>query len=183
LFVAGMWFQDLFNYDFRRTEMCIIPYGTQEGEISFCAYNTGIGWRNIIERMHMNATVAEWFKEHGRHEVFAGGKAVPLNDFTHGLVVDPVDAAKVRDRGDAPLTAHEEELERRRVAREAKLIREYYEENVLKKPKTGSTGTVTFKNLGGNGNGHGNGNGNGGNGHGNGHSHGAETSADTHATH
>jgi len=43
LFVAGMWFQDLFNYDFRRTEMCIIPYATQEGEISFCAYNTGHG--------------------------------------------------------------------------------------------------------------------------------------------
>jgi uncharacterized radical SAM superfamily Fe-S cluster-containing enzyme len=55
LFIAGMWFQDLFNYDFRRTEMCIIPYGTQEGEISFCAYNTGIGWRNIIENMHQNA--------------------------------------------------------------------------------------------------------------------------------
>src|SRR5215471_18190565 len=54
LFIAGMWFQDLFNYDFRRTEMCIIPYGTQEGEISFCAYNTGIGWRNIIEHMHQN---------------------------------------------------------------------------------------------------------------------------------
>jgi uncharacterized radical SAM superfamily Fe-S cluster-containing enzyme len=48
LFVAGMWFQDLFNYDFRRTEMCIIPYGTQMGEISFCADNTGVGWRNII---------------------------------------------------------------------------------------------------------------------------------------
>src|ERR671914_2339623 len=31
LFIAGMWFQDLFNYDFRRTAMCIIPYGTQEG--------------------------------------------------------------------------------------------------------------------------------------------------------
>jgi uncharacterized radical SAM superfamily Fe-S cluster-containing enzyme len=60
LFIAGMWFQDLFNYDFRRTEMCIIPYGTQEGEISFCAYNTGIGWRNIIENMHQNATVAKW---------------------------------------------------------------------------------------------------------------------------
>ena len=50
LFIAGMWFQDLFNYDFRRTEQCIIPYATQEGEISFCAYNTGVGWRNIIER-------------------------------------------------------------------------------------------------------------------------------------
>ena len=58
LFIAGMWFQDLFNYDFRRTEMCIIPYATQQGEISFCAYNTGIGWRKIIENMYKNATVA-----------------------------------------------------------------------------------------------------------------------------
>src|SRR5579871_2205570 len=57
LFIAGMWFQDLFNYDFRRTEQCIIPYATQEGEISFCAYNTGVGWRNIIEKMHMTATL------------------------------------------------------------------------------------------------------------------------------
>src|SRR5437763_9067676 len=56
LFIAGMWFQDLFNYDFRRTEMCIIPYATQQGEISFCAYNTGIGRRNITEKMHMTAT-------------------------------------------------------------------------------------------------------------------------------
>ena len=54
LFVAGMWFQDLFNYDFRRTEMCIIPYGTQMGEISFCAYNTGVGWRQVIEKMKAN---------------------------------------------------------------------------------------------------------------------------------
>ena len=43
MFVAGMWFQDLWTYDFRRTEMCIIPYATQMGEISFCAYNTGVG--------------------------------------------------------------------------------------------------------------------------------------------
>ncbi len=78
LFVAGMWFQDLFNYDFRRTEMCIIPYGTQMGEISFCAYNTGVGWRNIIEKMMMDATVADWFKTKGRHKVYAGGHEVPL---------------------------------------------------------------------------------------------------------
>ena len=32
LFIAGMSFQDLFNYDFRRTEQCIIPYATQEGK-------------------------------------------------------------------------------------------------------------------------------------------------------
>src|SRR5262249_45613007 len=78
LFVAGMWFQDLFNYDFRRTEMCIIPYGTQEGEISFCAYNTGVGWRQIIEKMRMTATVAEWFKEHGKHPVYAKHQNLPL---------------------------------------------------------------------------------------------------------
>ncbi len=80
-----MWFQDLFNYDFRRTEMCIIPYATQQGEISFCAYNTGIGWRNIIEKMHMTATLTKWYEEHGRHEIFAGGKAVPLNSTEHSL--------------------------------------------------------------------------------------------------
>jgi uncharacterized radical SAM superfamily Fe-S cluster-containing enzyme len=87
LFVAGMWFQDLFNYDFRRTEQCIIPYATQEGEISFCAYNTGMGWRNIIEKMHMTATLTKWYEEHGRHEIFAGGKSVKLASAEHHLVL------------------------------------------------------------------------------------------------
>jgi uncharacterized radical SAM superfamily Fe-S cluster-containing enzyme len=87
LFIAGMWFQDLFNYDFRRTEQCIIPYATQEGEISFCAYNTGVGWRNIIEKMHMTATLTKWYEEHGKHEIFAGGKHVPLKDRDHSLVL------------------------------------------------------------------------------------------------
>ena len=78
LFIAGMWFQDLFTYDFRRTEQCVIPYGTQEGEISFCAYNTGAGWRQIVENIHRTATTAEWYSKKGRHHVFAGGKSVPL---------------------------------------------------------------------------------------------------------
>jgi len=89
LFIAGMWFQDLFNYDFRRTEMCIIPYATQMGEISFCAYNTGIGWRNIIEKMHMTATLTKWYDEHGRHEIFAGNKSVPLSSSEHTLKLNP----------------------------------------------------------------------------------------------
>jgi 7,8-dihydro-6-hydroxymethylpterin dimethyltransferase len=81
MFVAGMWFQDLFNYDFRRTEMCIIPYATQMGEISFCAYNTGVGWRNVVEKMLQNATVAEWYREHGRHKIYAKGQDFPLPKF------------------------------------------------------------------------------------------------------
>ena len=79
LFIAGMWFQDLWTYDFRRTEMCIIPYGTQMGEISFCAYNTGVGWRHIVEKMYQNASVATWYMEHGKHPVYANpAKSVPL---------------------------------------------------------------------------------------------------------
>jgi hypothetical protein len=79
LFVAGMWFQDLWTYDFRRTEMCIIPYATQMGEISFCAYNTGVGWRQVVEKMYQNATIAEWYGTHGKHGVYANPKkGVPL---------------------------------------------------------------------------------------------------------
>ncbi len=118
LFIAGMWFQDLFNYDFRRTEMCIIPYATQEGEISFCAYNTGVGWRNIIEKMHQNATVAKWYKEHGRHAIYAAGKSVPLGDTSHSLVVDEVAASKVRVKGQGPQNAFEEQRLMNKLFRE-----------------------------------------------------------------
>ncbi len=78
LFVAGMWFQDLFNYDFRRTEMCIIPYGTQLGEISFCAYNTGVGWRHIIEKMKANASIAQWYRDNGKHPVYANDQELDI---------------------------------------------------------------------------------------------------------
>jgi len=80
MWIASMWFQDLWTYDFRRTEMCVIPYATQEGEISFCAYNTGVGWRQIVENMHMVATTRDWFKSHGRHPIYAGNRPVPLPD-------------------------------------------------------------------------------------------------------
>ena len=80
MMIAGMWFQDLFNYDFRRTEMCIIPYATQLGEVSFCAYNTGVGWRQIVEKMFSTHSTADWFKEKGRHQIFAAGKSVPMDD-------------------------------------------------------------------------------------------------------
>src|SRR3984885_6636412 len=135
LFIAGMWFQDLFNYDFRRTEMCIIPYATQKGEISFCAYNTGVGWRQIIENMHKNATVAEWYKKHGKHEIYAKNKSVTLSDYEHSLRINAEDASRVRHlEHDIPLTAAEEDRIRRKKAfEEAAKVRKIYEELVLKK--------------------------------------------------
>jgi hypothetical protein len=78
MWVSSMWFQDLWTYDFRRTEMCVIPYGTQQGEISFCAYNTGWGWRQIVENMHMVATTRDWYKERGRHAIYAGDRPISL---------------------------------------------------------------------------------------------------------
>jgi 7,8-dihydro-6-hydroxymethylpterin dimethyltransferase len=136
LFIAGMWFQDLFNYDFRRTEQCIIPYATQEGEISFCAYNTGVGWRNIVEKMHMTATLTKWYEEKGRHEIIAGGKNVNLVNKDHSLVLRAEDVAHglqhdLDDKGIAK-TAREEKKRARDLkltsaedARMAKLYRQH----------------------------------------------------------
>jgi 7,8-dihydro-6-hydroxymethylpterin dimethyltransferase len=137
LFVAGMWFQDLFNYDFRRTEQCIIPYATQEGEISFCAYNTGMGWRNIIEKMHMTATLTKWYEEHGRHEIFAGGKSVKLSSREHHLVLkDEIVTSEAQhdlEQMGVAKNAREEKL-RARAERDAENVRmaKLYREFVLK---------------------------------------------------
>jgi uncharacterized radical SAM superfamily Fe-S cluster-containing enzyme len=139
MFIAGMWFQDLFNYDFRRTERCIIPYATQEGEISFCAYNTGIGWRNIIEKMHMTATLTKWYEEHGRHEIIAGGKAVSLDSTTHSLRLHDEDVNKGKqtdlDELGIAKTAREEKLRARKKQVEDQRMAELYRQVVLKEPK------------------------------------------------
>jgi tetraether lipid synthase len=143
LFIAGMWFQDLFNYDFRRTEQCIIPYATQEGEISFCAYNTGVGWRNIIEKMHMTSTLTKWYADNGRHEIFAGNKAVPLVEQNHNLVLNEAHVAAGRqhdldDKGIAK-TAREEKTRARDEALKAKIendkMARLYREHILGEKK------------------------------------------------
>jgi hypothetical protein len=155
LFIAGMWFQDLFNNDFRRTERCIIPYATQEGEISFCAYNTGIGWRNIIEKMHMTATLTKWYEEHGRHEIFAGGKNVQLASTSHNLVLDPEAVAAGRqtdlDEKGIAKTAREEKLraraEQRKQSAENERMAALYRQHVLK--EAAPEPVIQIKGLGG----------------------------------
>src|SRR6187431_2869100 len=147
LFIAGMWFQDLFNYDFRRTEMCIIPYGTQQGEISFCAYNTGIGWRNILEKMHMTANLTKWYEDHGRHEIFAGNKNVPLSSKEHSLQLNAEAVAAGRqtdlDELGVAKNAREEKLAARKKAqmspeeiRQHMEMERLYRQQVLKEQPT-----------------------------------------------
>jgi 7,8-dihydro-6-hydroxymethylpterin dimethyltransferase len=171
LFIAGMWFQDLFNYDFRRTEQCIIPYATQEGEISFCAYNTGVGWRNIIEKMHMTATLTNWYEEHGRHEIFAGGKKVNLENTNHSLFLKDEIVTLEEQRDLDKLGIAKNSREEKIRARDAKLkndpaynarMAQLYREVVLKEktPTSEGGGFIPLNALAqpSNGNGH-NGNG------------------------
>jgi 7,8-dihydro-6-hydroxymethylpterin dimethyltransferase len=37
--------------------------------------------------MHMTATLTKWYDEHGRHEIFAGGKNVKMETTEHSLVL------------------------------------------------------------------------------------------------
>ncbi|HEU5400904.1 MAG TPA: radical SAM protein [Terriglobales bacterium] len=163
LFIAGMWFQDLFNYDFRRTEQCIIPYATQEGEISFCAYNTGVGWRNIIEKMHMTATLTKWYEEHGRHEIFAGGKKVAMESSAHSLNLNDEHVAAARnttlDELGIAKTAREEKLRARDAKQALKVIdpkqeaenarmMALYKEHVLGEKPQSKDGFVPLGSLG-----------------------------------
>ena len=50
---------------------------TQEGEISFCAYNGGLS-RSVVEHMHQTASLTEWNRMHSRHPIYAKGKEVDL---------------------------------------------------------------------------------------------------------
>jgi tetraether lipid synthase len=78
----GMWFQDAFNYDFSGICNSTTPVATTQGEISFCAYYGG-GWRKVVEHQSRTATLAEWHKTHGRHEIYAKGKKVDLGQPMH----------------------------------------------------------------------------------------------------
>ena len=173
LFIAGMWFQDLYNYDFRRTEQCIIPYATQEGEISFCAYNTGVGWRNIIEKMHMTATLTKWYEEHGRHEIFAGGKKVSISDgvqlkalkLNRDLVTEEeqhdLDHLGIAKNAREEKTRARDAKQKNDPAYNEKMAKMYREVVLKEKQPEGFIPLTTLAPANGNGNGNGNGKSNG----------------------
>jgi hypothetical protein len=119
--------------------------------------------------MHKNATVAQWYKEHGKHEIYAKGRSVSLDTYEHSLVVNEEDATRVRHLDtEVPNTAAEENRARRRAEflKEEARVRKMYDELVLnKKPEevvqigslmdikkaTPSVAPVTISNANGNG--------------------------------
>ena len=59
--------------------------------------------------MHQNATVAQWYKDQGRHEVFARGKNVDMEDSSHSLILNEVDLSRPnKPEMEGPKTAAEE---------------------------------------------------------------------------
>ncbi len=51
LLVAGMHFQDAYNYDIERVKRCVIHYAAPDGKLyPFCTYNSGPCYREKIER-------------------------------------------------------------------------------------------------------------------------------------
>jgi hypothetical protein len=68
--------------------------------------------------MHMTATLTKWYDEHGRHEIFAGGKAVPLDSVAHSLKLndEAVRAGAQTDLDDLGIAknAREEKLQARK---------------------------------------------------------------------
>ncbi|MBV8858680.1 MAG: hypothetical protein JOZ02_17235, partial [Acidobacteria bacterium] len=71
-----------------------------------------------------NATVATWYKEHGRHEIFAKNKEVALPDAPVSLILNEVDLQRPnKPEMEGPKTA----------AEEAAAMRKLYQEMVLKK--------------------------------------------------
>ena len=91
----------------------------------------------------MTATLTKWYEEHGRHEIFAGGKAVGMNDNSHTLRLNEehVHAGRnttLDDQGIAK-TAREEKLRARdeKIKKSADDARmeALYREHILQEPK------------------------------------------------
>ena len=77
LTINAVWFEDPFNVDFEAVCRSCAPVATEEGEFSFCSYNS-MGWRQIIESRHRTADLSDWHRKNGRHTIFANGATVPL---------------------------------------------------------------------------------------------------------
>jgi hypothetical protein len=89
--------------------------------------------------MHMTATLTKWYEEHGRHEIFAGGKKVALDTTAHTLKLDAEAVSKgiqhdLDDKGIAK-NAREEKLRARKAEAENKRMAELYRQVVLKEAK------------------------------------------------
>jgi hypothetical protein len=59
-----------------------------------------VGWRQVIEEMRQVASTQEWFREKGRHRIYAGDRPVPMPEaLKRRLPVTAVDAGNGNGHG------------------------------------------------------------------------------------
>jgi len=99
----------------------------------------------------MTATLTKWYEEHGRHEIFAGGKAVPLASTQHSLKLneEAVRAGAQTDLDELGIAknAREEKLQARQKEHDPRYhdeMAKLYRQHVLKEQPT-----VPIQGLGG----------------------------------
>jgi len=101
----------------------------------------------------MTATLTKWYEDHGRHQIYAGGKSVELESKDHRLVLDPVAVAAGKqtdlDKAGIAKTAREEKLRARAEAKkqldpQTAQMEALYRQHVLKEQPT-----IQIQGLGG----------------------------------
>jgi hypothetical protein len=94
----------------------------------------------------MTSTLTKWYEEHGRHEIFAGGKKVGMGDAQHTLLLNQehvmASANDTLDKLGIAKNSRQEKLMARDAkikqdAENAKMARLYREHVLGEKPKEG----------------------------------------------
>jgi 7,8-dihydro-6-hydroxymethylpterin dimethyltransferase len=87
----------------------------------------------------MTATLTKWYEEHGRHQIYAGGKTVALHSTEHHLVLNDEIVTEVEQQdldvlGIAKNARQEKILARTRRNENNLRMAQLYREVVLKEP-------------------------------------------------
>jgi uncharacterized radical SAM superfamily Fe-S cluster-containing enzyme len=104
LFIAGVWFQDLFSYELHNIQMStavvadagLDPACVRNAEVSFSFKNAG-GWRQVAEWARNAPSLSRWHSQHVRHRIYANGQFVSIDQLRSSSAL-------------APAAAHEEVL-------------------------------------------------------------------------
>jgi hypothetical protein len=91
--------------------------------------------------MHMTATLTKWYEDHGRHQIYAGGKKVDLSSNSHSLLLNKEAVEKGRqtdlDAAGIAKNAREEKLrardQQKKQAEDERMMK-LYRQHVLKEP-------------------------------------------------
>ena len=106
VFIGGMWFQDLFNYDLHNIQMStavvadagLDPASYAGAEVAFSFKNAG-GWRQVVEAARLSPSLSKWHNQHGRHPIYANQQFVPLDEIQRAPNPDCLPSPSIADAG------------------------------------------------------------------------------------